>query len=591
MNLPHRYALNTIALLLFTSLVSSAQAAPPQTPNLEALHNGGAGLLMRENRDLPDIPKPKPEVNIETPETQRPPMQPQSSLQVTVQYFSFSGNSQFSNNELQALLAKYKGHPVSFNDLQEAANIITDYYRKAGYLIAHAYLPAQSIKNGIVDIVVLEGHLDGSHLEGNSIELMGDTRINKSVLQKFLNTSKKGDVVTDADLSHLSLLINDLPGIDSKVVLAPGDKTGTTALTLKAKEEPMVSGYLSTDNHGLYSTGYYRFDGGINITDPFGLGDQLALRMQTTETTGSVMGSMNYNVPINGYGTRFGVNFSQLNYSLGRSFTPLDAKGLARTVGSSLTHPLYLSREARLTGIAHYEHRWLQDNINTFDTHNSRELNVMSFSFAGSLYDKLIPAGGLTQGFLNVSAGDVYFTNQIAALADRASGLNSSGGYHKFDWQLNRTQNVWGDAGIGDVSLYANFSGQVASKNLDSSEQISLGGPNAIRAYPVGEGSADEGWLFNGETRYSLPNFSMIPGQLQLIGFIDTGYSRINAKPLAGQGANRHLTGYGFGINWLGAAGFNLRTSLAWRDVGTQPQSDPNQSEPQAYFQLTKTFQ
>jgi hemolysin activation/secretion protein len=83
----------------------------------------------------------------------------------------------------------------------------------------------------------------------------------------------------------------------------------------------------------------------------------------------------------------------------------------------------------------------------------------------------------------------------------------------------------------------------------------------------------------------------MIPGQLQLIGFIDTGYSRINAKPLVGQGANRHLTGYGFGINWLGAAGFNLRTSLAWRDVGTQPQSDPNQNDPQAYFQLTKTFQ
>lgn len=587
MNLPHSYALNAIALLLFTSLVPPANAAPP-IPNLGG---GASGLLMRETSKPPDIPKPKPEANIETPETQRPPMQPQSNLQVTVQYFSFSGNIQFSNNELQALLAKYKGHPVSFNDLQEAANIITEYYRKAGYLIAHAYLPVQSIKNGIVDIVVLEGHLDGSHLDDNSIELMGDTRINKSVLQKFLNTSKKGDVVTDANLSHLSLLINDLPSIESKVVLAPGDKTGTTALTLKAKEDPMVSGDLSTDNHGLYSTGYYRFDGGVNITDPFGLGDQLSLRMQTTETAGSVMGSMNYNAPINGYGTRLGVNVSQLNYSLGRTFTPLDAKGLARTVGASVTHPLYLSREARLTGIGHYEHRWLQDNINTFDTHNSRELNVMSFSFSGSLYDKLILAGGLTQGFLNVSAGEVYFTNQVAALGDNLSGLNTNGGYHKLDWQLNRTQNIWSDTGIGDVSLYAHFSGQVASKNLDSSEQISLGGPNAIRAYPVGEGSADEGWIFNGESRYSLPNFSMIPGQLQFIGFIDTGYSRINAKPLAGQQANRHLTGYGFGINWLGAADFNLRTSLAWRDVGTQPQSDANQSEPQAYFQLTKTFQ
>jgi hemolysin activation/secretion protein len=568
---------STIALLLISNFIPLAQAAPPQIPN--------SGLLMRESRPLPELPKSKPQVEIENTEQQRPPMKVQDGLQVTVQYFRFTGNTQFNNNELQALLSKYKGHPIGFNDLQAAAKIISEYYRQAGFLVAQAYLPEQDIKNGIVEILILEGHLDGSHLDGNNIELMGDTRINKNVLQRFINTYPANGLVTDKDLSHLSLLINDLTGIESKVVLSQGAKTGSTALSLKVQEAPLITGYLSTDNHGLYSTGYYRFDGGININDPFGLGDQLTLRAQTTETGGSVMGSADYNLPINGYGTRLGINFSQLNYSLGRSFSALNADGLARTVGASVIHPLYLSREARLSGTGHYEHRWLQDNTNSFDLHNTRELNVMSFSLAGNLYDKLIPAGGLTQAYLNVSAGEVYFTNQIAANTDALTGLNTNGGYHKFNWQLNRTQNIW-----DDISLYSNFSGQVASKNLDSSEQLSLGGPNAIRAYPVGEGSADEGWLFNGETRYNLPKFSESTGQLQLIGFIDTGYSRINANPLAGQGRNRHLTGYGFGINWLNMAGFNLRTSLAWRDVGTQPTSDPNQSAPQGYFQLTKGF-
>jgi hemolysin activation/secretion protein len=585
MNSLHPYALNAITLLLFTSLMPVAEAAPPQVPN--------SGLLMRESREMPELPKQKPEVNIENTDQQRPPMQRQSDLRVTVQTFSFSGNSQFSHDELQALLTNYKGHPVSFDDLQAAANAITDYYRKAGYLIAQAYLPAQSIKNGIVDIVILEGHLDGSHLNGNAIELMGETRINKEVLQRFLNTNKQGELVTDAELSHLSLLINDLPSINGKLVLSPGSKAGTTALALKVKEKPLINGYVSTDNHGLYSTGYYRFEGGLNVVNPFGLGDQLAMRVQTTDSGGSVMGAANYSVPINGYGTQLGVNFSQLNYSLGRSFTPLDATGLARTVGASLTHPLYLSRDARLTGIAHYEHRWLQDNIgypNYVNPHNDREINLMSFSFAGSLHDNILSTGGLTQGFLSVSAGEVYFTDQIAALADNLSGLNTHGGYHKLDWQLNRTQNIWGDSQWGDVSLYANFSGQVASKNLDSSEQISLGGPTAIRAYPVGEGSADEGWIFNGEARYNLPTIEHIPGNFQLIGFIDTGFSRINANPLFNNNS-RHLTGYGFGINWLGLANITVRTSLAWRDVGTQPTSDPNQNAPQAYFQVTKTFQ
>jgi hemolysin activation/secretion protein len=105
----------------------------------------------------------------------------------------------------------------------------------------------------------------------------------------------------------------------------------------------------------------------------------------------------------------------------------------------------------------------------------------------------------------------------------------------------------------------------------------------------VGEGSASEGWLFNGEARYALPALAAVPGQFQAISFIDTGFSRPNANPLPGIGS-RHLTGYGFGINWSGVAGISIRTSLAWRDVKTQPTSDPTSQSPQGYFQITKSF-
>ncbi|SIS42593.1 ShlB/FhaC/HecB family hemolysin secretion/activation protein [Neptunomonas antarctica] len=574
-------SLSSIALLLF-SAISLANAETAPAPD--------AGLLMRETRELPETAKHKPEVTIENAERQRRPMPSQKGLQITVQSFLLSGNTQFTAVQLLPLLDKYKGHPVGFYELQAAANLIADFYRKAGYFVTLAYLPTQSLKNGVVEIVILEGNLDSSHLNGNAIKLIGDTRINKSVLQRFINTKKTGELVTDKNSSHLSLLINDLPGIQSVVVLSAGSTTGTSALTLKVKEGPLLSGYVSTDNHGLYSTGYYRFDGSLNINDPFGLGDQLSLRVQTTDTGGSVMGAANYNAPINGYGTSLAVNFSQLDYSLGRSYEALQADGMARTLGTSLIHPLYLTRDTRLFGTAHYEHRWLQDDINAFDNYNQREIDVMSFSFRISAFDNLLLTNGLTQAYISLSAGRLSFTNQAAAQQDSLA-LNSTGGYHKFTWKINRTQDVWNNDIWGDISMYINFSGQVASKNIDSSEQMSFGGPNAIRAYPVGEGSADEGWLFNAETRYSLPRFESVPGRLQIIGFIDSGYSRVNASPLAGDLNNsRHLTGYGVGVNWLGAAGFTLRTSVAWRDANTQPTSDPTASEPQVYFQLTQTF-
>jgi len=69
------------------------------------------------------------------------------------------------------------------------------------------------------------------------------------------------------------------------------------------------------------------------------------------------------------------------------------------------------------------------------------------------------------------------------------------------------------------------------------------------------------------------------------------GYARVNARPLSGNANNsEHLAGYGFGINWLEAKGFNLRTSLAWRDTNKQPTSDSTATGPMGYFQLSRLF-
>lgn len=560
--------------------ISTSSAAVDIVPVLP-----DSGLIMRESSKMPTMPKRSTDTQVETPPLKKP-MLGQSDLRIMVRRFTFSGNSQFPADVLGPLLSDYTNRELSFAELQQAAAVITAYYRNAGYFVAYAYLPEQTLEEGAVELAIFEGRLDDQHLNGQGITLLNETRLSKQILQNFLDTLPEGSLITETDMNHLSLMLNRLPGINAKVVLSPGKETGSSALSVKIKEAPLITGYASTDNYGLYATGYYRFAGGVSINDPFGFGDQLNLRTQTTETGDAVAGWADYNTAINGYGTRLGFNFAELHYHLGRGFTPLQANGIARTVGTTLSQPLLLRRNLQLTGFAHYEHRWMQDHIDLVGRQNDRQLNVVSFSFAGTMSDALFGEPGVTQAFINVSAGHVDFTNQQAYLLDQSTGLNTRGGYHKFNWALNRTQTVW-----GPVSLYLNFQGQVASKNLDTSEQISLGGPYGIRAYPVGEGSADEGWQFNVETRYQLPIFRNLPGYWQLIGFIDTGYYRINAQPLPGDSRNsQHLTGYGLGINWLDVAGFNVRTSLAWRDVSQQPFADPNAPGPMGYFQLSKEF-
>ena len=102
-----------------------------------------------------------------------------------------------------------------------------------------------------------------------------------------------------------------------------------------------------------------------------------------------------------------------------------------------------------------------------------------------------------------------------------------------------------------NFALYAGIYGQVASKNLDISEKMGLGGPYAVRAYPVGEAYGDEGYVLNLEARLRLPRFSeSLPGQFHLIGFIDNGSVRINKNPWVDGQNRRTLSTTGIGLTW-----------------------------------------
>ena len=89
----------------------------------------------------------------------------------------------------------------------------------------------------------------------------------------------------------------------------------------------------------------------------------------------------------------------------------------------------------------------------------------------------------------------------------------------------------------GPFSLYASIRGQVASKNLDISEKMELGGAYAVRAYPEGEAYADQGYVLTVEGRMLLPRIlDEQTGQMHLVGFVDTGSVTLNKNPwFAGQ--------------------------------------------------------
>jgi hemolysin activation/secretion protein len=161
-----------------------------------------------------------------------------------------------------------------------------------------------------------------------------------------------------------------------------------------------------------------------------------------------------------------------------------------------------------------------------------------------------------------------------------ASAAQTHGHFSKVAYHFQRLQNYPGSR----FSWLARVHGQWASKNLDSSEKMSLGGESGVRGYAQGEGTGDHAAIFTGELRYlaQMPGTAPLGGALQLQAFVDQGWVSLHANPWAGwQGANANLAnGYslasaGVGLTWAKKNSFSVRFSLS-RTLGSNPGLDIN---------------
>ena len=383
------------------------------------------------------------------------------------------------------------------------------------------------------------------------------------------------------------MLVNELPGISSRIVLEPGTASGATKAVLEVKEDKIWGFSLDSDNAGNYSTGYYRVGTSLELYSPLHLGDRLDLRFQSATGGDSQNFRFGYGLPINRYGTRLDLNYSLINYRLGRSYQSLDASGNAHDAGLTISHPLLRSRTLAFNATLGVNGKILEDLVKISSIDNSRHTVSAQAGFNGYLIDDALLTEASTFFFLGYTAGWLGFDNQQAMQNDQTqNGLHTEGRYSKLAANMGRTQNI----GAG-FSLFGSLNGQWGDKNLDSSEQISLGGPNAVRAYPVGEASGDLGIIFSAELRYTLPGLGPIPGNIQLSGFVDQGYAEIDAKPLAGERNNiRNLLGVGFGVNWFESGNFLAKSSVAWRLSGPPISDNTEGKKPAVYFQVVKRF-
>ncbi len=544
-----------LGLCLCTLIAQSAQAqiAPD------------AGTILQQLQTPVAAPRESKPLNIQAP-------LPSGSVlpggaMVVVQTVSFTGNSVISQNALQTALGDVAGKSFDLAGLRGLAERISDFYRASGFPFARAVLPPQDLQLGALRIEIIEGRYGLVRAEGEDAALA-------SQATTFLGNLKPGAVIASAALERASLLLDNLPGIKTALVIGPGTQAGTGDLIVQVSRDKRVTGDVGLDNAGSRSTGYTRARANLNINSPFMLGDQIMINTLVSDEQ-MWLGSLGYSLPVGSSGLRGNVGYSYTRYELAKEFASLQATGTAQVASAGLSYPLVRSQKTNLTLSGTYQAKDLRDNKEVpsivRESKSSQSVPIaLQFDHRDSA-----GGGGTTYGSVTWTPGKLKLDAALTA----ADTNNTRGSFDKFNLDVVRLQSL--PAGF---SLMGRINLQAASKNMGSTESMSLGGAGGVRAYPSSEASGDEGTLAQVELRYSAGDY--VP-----YVFVDGGSIKTNARPAPDATNNtRSLSGGGVGVRYQRDA-WNADATFAWRNTGGVPQADTSSDpKPRVWVNLGYRF-
>lgn len=552
-------------LLPFALLVLSQSVFAQQPPS--------AGSQIQQIPPSPIPQKAVPKISIEP--SSEPATAASDAIKIIVNSLRVTGTRIYPEADLIALTGFKAGSELTLAELRGMALKITERYRNDGYFVAQAYLPAQEIKDGAVTIAVVEGQY-------GKVAVRNQSKLSDGLVYSQLEGINSGDTVAIAPLESRLLLLSDIPGVNVTSTLTPGASVGASDLIVDVTPGQRVTGEVDVDNAGNRYTGEYRLGATVNLNNPAGRGDVASLRLLTAGS-GLNYARASYQMPF-GKATA-GVAYSWLGYELGKEFADLQATGTAQVASIYGSYPLIRSRNNNLYAGLAFDAKTFQDKrpLNFAVPVEDRKTQVLMASLRGDHRDSL-GGGGLTGYSLTWTTGNVDIETPAIKAWD-AAHAQTNGHFNKLGFSAMRLQSV-----TDTVSLYAGINGQVASKNLDTSEKMELGGMYAVRAYPEGEAYADQGYVLNLEARMQLPKFSERQlGQVQLIGFVDTGSVTINKNPWAPGDNRRTLSGAGVGLNWSDTNNFMVRAYYA-RKLGNETATSAPDKSGRFWIQAVKYF-
>jgi hemolysin activation/secretion protein len=145
--------------------------------------------------------------------------------------------------------------------------------RAKGYLAA-ARVPAQTIDDGVVRLDILAARM-------TRVEVRGDAGANERLLQRYLSRLDDAPVFNIADAERYLLLARDIPGMDARLTLRPGEVPGEVIGEVTVMRTPLTFDF-NVQNLGSRDVGRWGANARARIAGLTGMGDLTTLSFYST---------------------------------------------------------------------------------------------------------------------------------------------------------------------------------------------------------------------------------------------------------------------------------------------------------------------
>ena len=474
---------------------------------------------------------------------------------MTLKNIKFTGVTILGDMELRGMVEPFLNTPMTYEQMLEIGMVVEQYYRKNNYL-ARAILPPQDLTDGVLTVEVIESVFSRVEIEQELADLPNTQAHVEAIIEA---QQKTGEPLNTKSLDRALALANDLPGINVQGSLRQGREAGETELLLKMYQGRTRQAELTADNAGSRATGFMRVMASLTWFNPNDLAD--LLNVVAVHTRGSDYARLAYSLPVGTDGWRMGLNTSLMNYQV-----VVGEQGMVGAVGRALTkgmewiYPLVRADDRSATVTLAAEAKQFQNTSAQGLLMSDYKAQVMSAQVAG-FYRDLSPGGGTGTYSAQLTNGHINLDGSLSQQTD-LNGPQTAGTFNKI--RLNGT---WQQALSTQTSIFTSYTGQLADKNLDSSEKMQLGGMNGVRAYPTGEGSGTDAQLIQLELRHQLES------GINLSTFYDWGQVWIQHDPNFPGGPihNRNTyKGFGASLGYTTSDGVNIKATWA-RKSGQNP--------------------